>query len=216
MFKWLQQIATKTDFFKFFYWSNLYAIAASPVISIAVYGTILVPFLSAEIEILKAVKVLKFDPFDGIALPLSMLFSYSFSLLFAFAAVLAMLFCAPTIKMHKNIVSYLSEISSVSKRISGDDSLSDPTDNLLEKIEVGGPLTDHEIEAVIKKIVGRKGRDDFSTTVSTFTDHAVQEWTQLEESQKRLRFTIGTIFIVSFVIGFFTFFILMPISIVLA
>ncbi|MFY0311168.1 hypothetical protein ACFMBG_14860 [Leisingera sp. D0M16] len=208
---WVKSISEKVSERKFLHWSTLHAIGSSPILSIAIYGAILVPFLSAEVRILKELRVFSSNPFGNVGLPLTMLFSYLFSLIFALASIVASLCCPATIKLHGNIVNFLADISDVSKQINPHKAPNSPRSLL------GGQnkdkITDNEIDAIFRAMAEHIGQQDFESTVAKFTDQSIDEWGRMEKKSPRLRCSIGVAYVVSFIIGIFTFFFLMPVSI---
>lgn len=208
MFEWLKQISNRSSFDKFFHWSNLHEIASSPLTSIAVYGTILVPFVAAQVRILTSIEILAFSPFGGLVLPIAMMMTYSFSLIFALASILALVSCPPIIKRHKNFTGYLAEVVGVSSGLR-------PKVNPEKENEVDHSEHSNEEDFIhlIEEFAAQLGAENYEATVHELLENAVEDWAMMEEENDTFRYVVGAMFLFSFLLGFLVFFGVMPASI---
>ena len=210
MFIGLREMSVRFSQKRFFYWSSLQGIASSPLTPVAIYGTILVPFVSAQVRILRHFEVLTVNPFDKVSLPCPMLITYGFSLTFALAAILTLIICPPIIKHHQSFGSYLAEVVNLSRKIK--DKV--PNSNV-DKFESLKFETDIEIDELIEKLVIINGEEKYKKLIEGVLNDAIKDWEELQISISKVRQLIGYLYLISFALGAIVFFLVMPLSIIL-
>lgn len=203
MFKWLHSALSGASIKGFFKWGNLYSVGLSPLTSVAVYGTILVPTAALVVDVLSEVSFLGIRLFSDLTLPNTILLAYLFSLFFGLGAIVALALCPDILKRYRTVDDLVLQVSKVAN------GLGTKQDQAL-----GGSFdindTTPEIESVIAEAINDVGQKHYQTAVLSGLEQAQKNWEHSQISLPFVRYCVGAMFIASFVLGFILFFVVMP------